>query len=261
MPVLSVTLQGRFGNQCMQWLFCRALAERYNYELHCEPWIGEQVFDITSQRYCGTVLPRVNELEIFDQMERGISLEFRGYAQTTERLVYGTRQTQRAMPYTKRQAQEWLRIRPVLRSVLWRINVNRTPIIADSIVAHQRAGDYIGYGYPVVSRQSYQDAAVKYFGSCAHVTFVSEEQPTAHAPLPDELAFLPDFFRLMNAPTLLRANSTFSFLAGLLSIGLVLSPRIDGLEGGHFHDDVQFEAGNHCRLASFDFCSDLLVSP
>lgn len=261
MPVLSVTLQGRFGNQCIQWLFCRALAERYNYTLHCESWIGERVFDIPARPYSGPELPRLNELTIFDQMERGISVEFRGYAQTMEREVYGTRQTQRAMPYTKRQVKEWLRIRPELISIIRGI-VFPSMDSADSIVAHQRFGDFIGYGYPVVSRQSYLGESIKYFGTCAHVEFVSEEDAIPlRGILPDDLAFLPDFYRLMTAPTLMRANSTFSFLAGLLSDGLVLSPRIDGLEGGREHDGVRFEAGNHCRLASFDFCSDLLVAP
>lgn len=230
----------------MQYLFARAFAVLWRYEFTCDPWVGEKVFNIEHSRYSGPVLPRFNENTIGS--EKG-DIEFRGYAQM-----------QSCMICTKRGAKEWLRFRPEIEQVLRRILANRTSS-RDSIVAHQRVGDYVGYGYPIVSRQSYRDAAVHYFGSCAHVAFVAEEQPLDHAPLPDELSFLPDFYRLATAPTLMRANSSFSFVAGLLNNGLVLSPRIDGLRGGVEHDGVKFEAGNHCRLSSLDFCTDLHVSP
>ena len=250
MPYVNVTLQGRFGNQCMQWLFCRALAERYSFELRCDEWIGEKIFDIAPPpRHSGTSLKRFNEIDIWEEMPNGQDIEFRGYAQMMP------------LPYTKRQAQKWLRIKPDLLPALNRILSHHTTIMADSIVAHYRAGDYLSLGYPVISRQSYLDAAVKYFGSCAHVTFVAEENPLPHTGLPDELSFLPDFYRLLMAPTLMRGNSTFSFVAGLLGNGVVLSPRIDGLEGGKEHDGVKFEAGNHCRLSDHSFCSDLHVAP
>ena len=262
MPVLHTTLQGRFGNQVCQFLFCRALADRYSYDLHCDEWIGEKVFDIPpAPRHRGGQLRRHNEIDIWEEMPNGQDIEFRGYGQTTMRKMDGHLGMAQCTVYSKRQVQEWLPIKPDLLAILNRILANRTPLIRDSIVAHQRAGDYIGYGYPVVSKQSYLDTAVKYFGSCAHVTFVTEETALNHAPLPDELAFLPDFYRLTQAPVLMRGNSTFSFVAGLLGNGLVLSPRIDNLVGGVEHDGVQFEAGNHCRLANFDFCSDLHVVP
>jgi hypothetical protein len=131
----------------------------------------------------------------------------------------------------------------------------------DTIVAHHRLGDFIDCSYPVVSRRSYKNAALAYFGEDRGLEFVAEECPLPHVGLPDDISFLPDFYRLMMAPTLLRANSTFSFVAGLLNKGVVLSPRIDGLKGGVEHDGVRFEAGNHCKLADFDFCTDLHVSP
>lgn len=253
MPVVRASLQGRFGNQCCQWLFAKSIAERTGSVFRCDDWIGNKIFKPTPHCFSQDI-PRVNEHELIQwsllPYDKRHDVEFRGYAQM-----------QQCMTYTKKQAQEWLKISDDLLPVLNRILANRTPLVPDTIVAHQRAGDYAGYGYPIVSKQSYRDAAVKYFGSCAHVNFVTEENPLLHAPLPDELAFLPDFYRLMQAPVLMRGNSTFSFVAGLLGNGLVLSPRIDGLVGGVEHDGVQFEAGNHCRLANLDFCSDLHVVP
>lgn len=248
MPILNLSPQGRFGNVCMQFLFCRALAERYRYTLHCDEWIGEKAFDVSTPRYSGPPLPRLNEITIFDHIDRGIDLEFRGYAQM-----------QKCMVYTKRQAQEWLKIRSEWLPALGRIGSHR--FSNDSIVAHHRKGDFAGYNYPMISRLSYQQTAHFYFVSGKQIEFVSEEEPTPRTDLPDDLTFLPDFYRLMNAPTLMRANSTFSFIAALLGNGLVLSPRIDGLVGGIEHDNVHFEAGNHCKLADFDFCSDLYITP
>ena len=251
MPILNCSLQGRFGNQAMQVLFARALAEGYGYEFHCDEWVGDRIFEQVVPRYVGKELPRYNENSLALPMNRGEDCEFRGYGQK----ACGAN-----MPYTKTQAQKWFRIRPSIEQHLRRILVNRTPIIQDSIVAHHRAGDYFGYGYPVVSREAYRMAAREYFGTM-HVVFVAEENPIDHEPLHSDLSFLPDFYRLMKAPTLMRANSSFSFVAGLLGDSIVLSPRIDGRQGGIEHDDVKFEPGNHCRLSDFDFCSDLHVSP
>ncbi len=126
-------------------------------------------------------------------------------------------------------------------------------------MAHIRRGDFTGYGYPVVSEEAFDSACRYYFGCIEGLSFVSEEHPSKCDGIPDDLSFLPDFYRLMRAPTLMRANSSFSFVAGLLGNGIVLSPRIDGLTGGVEHDNVKFEAGNHCRLSHHDFCTDLFV--
>lgn len=260
MPVLNVTLQGRFGNQCLIWLFCRALAERYRADLCCDSWVGSEVFDLGGvTTYDGPPLPRFNELEIDNHLARGISVEFRGYAQTLKEVTCGQAQMRECMLYTKREAQSWMKINPRLLPILGELLDRQCR--NDTVVAHHRKGDYPGYGYPVVSQLSYIQAARRYFGPGVKIDFVSEEYPMRSGLLPEHLSFMADFYRLMKAPTLMRANSTFSFLAGLLGNGLVLSPRIDGLAGAVEHDEVPFEAGNHCRLADFDFCSDLHVAP
>lgn len=184
---------------------------------------------------------------VYAQLERRPNIIFRGYAQMTECANY----------YTKRQAQSWLKLRPEIEAVCAK-SLGPMPI-----VCHERRGDYFGYGYPVVSRASYINAMAEYGLAGPPAAFLSEEHPTPPEPgeLPDELGFMPDFYRMMRAPTLLRANSTFSWLAALLGNGLVLSPVIDGLEGGKEHDNVKFVAGNHPRLANFEFTTDMWVAP
>ena len=197
-------------------------------------------------------LPRFNEVTIFDKGMVALApdLEFRGYAQRQECMIY-----------TKRQAQEWLKLRPEIETACVAA-VGAAGGSTDRIVCHQRKGDYAGYGFPMVSVGSYRQAAAD-FGlewHEKHVAFLTEEAPTPHAGfLPDDLSFMPDFYRMMKAPTLLRGNSTFSWLAALLGNGLVLSPIIEGLRGGCQHN-CRFVAGNWPRFANLDFVTDLFVN-
>lgn len=256
MSVLVCTFQGRFGNQVMQYLFCRALAERHRIGLRTDPWIGERIFDISHPRPDGPSPTRFNETELIRHINlleaahpgfgdcAHCTLEFRGYAQMQQCAVY-----------TKRQAQAWLRLRPEILVACEELEVIDAPI-----VCHLRRGDYFGYGYPVVAERSYLRAMGKHGFDQRCASFVSEECPTPHGTLPSDLSFVADFFRMMRAPTLLRGNSSFSWLAALLGSGLVLSPNVDGLEGGKEHD-CEFVAGNWPRFANLDFVTDLHVNP
>jgi hypothetical protein len=260
MSVLVCSLQGRFGNQVMQYLLCRAFAQAYGLELRMDPWIGERIFQIDHPRpndweRPGAVheLPRVNEHSIFERDRhepffRG--REFRGYAQM-----------QQCMIYTKRQAQAWLKLRPEIETACAHA-VLASPMSSGAVVCHRRVGDYVGYGYPVVSHHAYERACAEFGLDLDEAVFLSEENPIPHAGfLPDELSFMPDFYRMMVAKTLLRANSSFSWLAALLGDGLVLSPIVEGLEGGKEHN-CAFVAGNHPRFAPhLDFVTDLHVAP
>lgn len=254
MPVLVLSPQGRFGNQCIQWLFAKGWAEAHGYELRHEPFIGERVFEIDGVRPDARPVHRVNEDELCELAALAreqdhppvLDYEFRGYAQTQRSAEF----------YTKRQAQAWLRVRDKWSPALNRMLAHHP----DVIVGHRRVGDYAGYGYPIVSEASYRGACRKFGFDGNQLHMLTEENPTAHAGLPDDLSFLADFYRLMTAPTLLRGNSSFSWLAALLGNGLVLSPVIDGLEGGKEHD-CRFVAGNWPKFANLDFVEDLHVSP
>lgn len=249
MSVLVCTFQGRFGNQCMQYLFARAFAEEFGHELRTAPWIGERIFQVEHARPDGRALPRFNEFQLLANRTNAPDCEFRGYAQMNI-----------CMLYSKRRVQKWLRMRPEIETAC--ANAVAESLFKDSrVVAHRRAGDYFGYGYPVVSRPSYFYACERYGIDLVQMRILSEEDPIAHGShLPDDLSFLPDFYRMVTAPTLLRGNSSFSWLAALLGDGLVLSPIVEGLEGGKEHD-CAFVAGNWPRFANLDFVTDLHVAP
>lgn len=264
MSILVCTLQGRFGNQAMQWLFAYAFAQKHGLEFRCDEWIGERIFALpTYSRPDGRPVKRYNEIEFAAMNAAGTfavqnsirephDVEFRGYAQQ-----------QACMIYSKHDAQAWLKLRPEIETACANAVMTDCDGVEDHIVCHRRVGDYKGYGYPIVSHQSYKRACER-FGLdwySRHLSILTEEDPTPHAGfLPDDLMFMPDFYRLMVAPTLLRGNSSFSWLAALLGDGLVLSPIIDGLEGGKEHDCV-FVAGNHPKFANLDFVTDLRINP
>lgn len=249
MPILNCTLQGRFGNQAMIYLYARAMAERTGCDFRCDDWIGNRIFDLDTPVYDGPPLRRANERELnqWSLLQRSDrhDIEFRGYAQM-----------QSCMIYTKTQAREWLshKLNERWRSLL------SVVMPGSRIVAHLRHGDFKGYGYPMLSSNAFETAARYYCFDPEKLYYCREESPAWADLVPGELSFIPDFLAMLTAPVLLRANSSFSWVAGLLSDGIVLSPRIDGLQGGIEHDEVRFEVGNHCKLSDNSFCTDLHVS-
>lgn len=245
MSIVTCAIQGRFGSATAQYLYARAYAAKYGHEFHCAPWIGDRVFDLHDTKLTPAVEARLERVDEYTAGGRGDVIIW----------CYGS--SQACMIYTKKQAQEWLNIKPELLQILERI----VPRYDDLIVGHQRKGDYIGYGYPVVNIPSYHRAAekvAKELNIHLRLTMVTEENPLPHAPLHDHLAFLPDFFRLLRAPVLLRGNSSFSWLAGLLSNGVVYAPVIDNATGG-VENDCPFVAGNHPRICMAPNVTDLYI--
>lgn len=243
----------KLGNAAMSWLHAYAHAQRVGAEFQCPPWIGEKVFDLpkydrpakVGNARGPAILPQRSEETLGDDET---DVEIRGYAQN-----------ERAMIYTKRQAQEWLR-----PSHYWSVRFDDTlNAQKHHVVAHLRRGDYIGYGYPMVSLGSY-DRCISTWRLNAHVKenfevfrLVSELCPVL-ADIPDEISFFIDFMFMVRAKVLLRANSSFSWLAGLLCNGRVFAPLIDGKPGGIEHD-CDFVEGNWPRLSELAGCRELRV--
>lgn len=252
MSVLVATLQGRMGNQAMQWLFCYGYAMRHTIEFQCDPWIGERIFDLPPYRRPENKMrPRWNENELVcsrecDWTAAGGDVEFRGYAQMQKCVDQ----------FTKREAQRWFKLGPELATKCARLRPE-----TDTIIGHRRDGDYSGYGgYPVVKALSYYRALKKFGFDEKRFVLLSEESPTYHDGLPDDVSFLADFYRMMMAPVLLRGNSSFSWLASLLGNGITLAPVIDNCPSGAC--DPEFVCGNHPRFTNhLDFITDLHVAP
>lgn len=224
---------GRFGNNMFQFAHAKAFAEKNELELRMDPWVGEKVFTLGGYK---PVRPNGSE-----------NFVLRGYFQNQESLNY-----------TRADCRRWFKIRDELLPSL----VNFSAYCEH---AHLRRGDYAGYGYPVISRKAvdaaqlehqYQDEFRKNYRGPQYAV-VSDEQPLKSPLFVGEMAFLPDFYRLMRAPLLYRGNSSFSYWAAVLGHGKVFSPIIKGLVGGVEHDNVPFVPGNWPALADLQGITDL----
>lgn len=247
MSFLNLQLMGGFGNQLFQYAFAKAYAEQAGLELCCGPWVGDQIFNLDHS-------PLRDGMQRVEEKQIVTHATFRGakmYLGNVEIRSYF--QQQAALIYTRQQVRKWFKFKPeVLHKLeLWLV-------WPDDICAHRRVGDYPGYGYVVPSIASYE-FAIHEFHLCFSpdkIVWVTEEKPGQCDHFQGSLSFLPDFYRLMQANTLLRANSTFSWWAATLGHGRVFSPVIEGLEGGK-EQDVRFVEGNHPRFANLDFVTDL----
>jgi hypothetical protein len=70
------------------------------------------------------------------------------------------------------------------------------------------------------------------------------------------LGFLTDFFSVMHADVVLRANSTFSWWAALLGRCRVFSPLVEDRTG---YQTVEFVEGNWPRICDPKNCNTLVT--
>jgi hypothetical protein len=223
MSGIYTPLIGRFGNKMFQYAHARLWAEECGCDLVTPRWEGEDIFCIQRTR------PRQP-----DDLELG---EYR--------------QQQKDLIYTRQQVKEWFTLQSWVTDILAE-KLEDQP----EVLGHRRVGDYFGYGYPVISRESYTKAAKEYgYGS---IQIISDEEPWRHSAFDRGLEFVPDFFALMHAKVLFRGNSTFSWWAATLGSGKVYSPVVAGLAGGIEHD-VNFVPGNHPRFCDLPCVTDLHI--
>jgi len=218
---------GRFGNQLFQYAVARKYAELHDAVLETPSWIGQRLFFIEDPPI-SQPLPRMP----LDHLPWGrTSVDLFGYFQYQE-AVDALRVD---------ELRRWFAFRPEWTSLFPKSR-------PDYIAAHLRRGDYLGlkHVFAVVSEQSYLDACVRHGLDPAALVWVGEELHTPNPELDEQgLDFLADFLTLMNADVVLRANSTFSWWAGLLGEGRVFSPLVEDRTGDQ---DVAFVEGNWPRI-------------
>jgi hypothetical protein len=242
MSVLNLHFMGRFGNCIFQYAFARGYCERHGLELRMDDWVGSRIFEIDHPR-CAKELPRMEETMIYDGLS---DVSYRSYSQSQRCADF----------YSIEQCQRWFRFRPV---VFGRLR-NALKFTGGNLVAHLRRTDFAPYGYPVISKESYLDAAETFGYDPDQMEFVSDEKPWFDRFFTGELDFLPDFYRLVRARIHFRANSSFSFWSGVIGDHeAVYSPVIDGLEGGKEHGNVPFVEGQWPRLSAHDFVTEIRI--
>jgi hypothetical protein len=219
---------GRFGNQLFQYLFAKAYAERYGAVLETPDWIGRKIFKLENTRNITRHLPRTG----LDDVPWGrTNIDLFGYFQFKECYdLLSNNFIKRNLIFQDRWLQKYSEK-------------------GDYIAAHLRRGDYCEkYSniFCIVSENSYLNACDKYGLEKSKIKWFSEESVSRDHKMEEQgLGFLDDFFKIMNAKYILRANSTFSFWAAYFSNATVYSPLITELAGWQ---DVEFMPGNMQKL-------------
>lgn len=226
MSTRNLRFIGGFGNQLFQYCHAKAACLQSGNTLHVEPWLGQQVFDLTDPPITDPLAPS----------------DFTGYAQRQEDLIY-----------TRTQAIAWLPWNSRVRDYL-----DHFAGSPDVTTCHLRRGDYLTTAQVVVSTASYLRALLETGLFAYSVHTVSEENPTLVPGLPH---FLPDFLRLASSIHLLRADSTYSWWAHVFAhpSQAIYSPVIDGLPNGE--RDCIFVSGNHPKMSNSPACTDLYLAP
>ena len=214
---------GRFGNQLFQYAFARAYTEKYNAILECPYWVGEKIFKDVECRRPSCPLPMTK----IDKIPWGeVNIDLYGYFQKKRFLNI----------LSTNKLMEWFAFQNK-----WNNNLGRK---REKLVAHLRGGFPAKFtdGCAIINRDSYLNACNK-FGLEKESIFWVGGGYDIHV---EELEFVPDFLTMVNAETLLRSNSTFSFWAGFFNTtGKVFSPVVGEKVGS---SDVDFTEGNFPKL-------------
>jgi len=221
-PIYS-NLIGGFGNQMFQYAATRAFAEICGVEFKTPPWVGEKIFN----------LPSVNRPAKGDA-------EYPGYHQNQTSAIY-----------TRSQVREWFKFKPEIENLLKKVPANEFAL-------HLR--DYgTCPGLATVSMKSFQKA-IHLFGYDVPAFVVIVQGRLKPVEGFEDFDFLPDFYRLMTAKVLFRANSTFSWWAATLGDGKVYAPIMEGKPGGQVVD-CEFVEGNYPRCGMLEFLTDIHLKP
>lgn len=231
---------GRFGNMLFQWAVANKYAQDAGAKLETPSWIGQKLFGIQNDQISHP-LPKTEP----DKLEWG----------KPNVDIYGWFQHEDFVKHLRiSELKRWFTFLPEFK--------NRFPKPKKCyIAAHIRRGDYVEQFsniFCTISEQSYINACEKFKLDKNKLIYVREDKPQIDNELPENLNFLTDFFTLLNADVILRANSTFSWWAATLGNGKVFSPLVENKHGEH---TVDFVAGNWPKMTNNPnaYLSDLYV--
>lgn len=219
---VQVAFTGYFGNNLYQYAAVRKYAQIIGAKFESPEWVGRDLFGLTDPNYSST-LPEVSD-QYLQWGRTDICLS--GYFQTPQWVGL----------LSRAELRRWF----ILRSKFF------VPVLPTKAytAAHLRQGDYIGNPvYANVPERSYDRACVEHSLGPIDV-WARQNSPRVASGVPD---FLPDFLVLMRASILLRANSTFSWWAGVLGDADIYAPLVTDHTGEY---DADFVRGNWPRLVT-----------
>lgn len=232
---------GRFGNQLFQYAAARGYARKIGAELQIPPWwLANVLFKNINDPIIQRPMPR---LGLDEWPGERCDVDLYGYFQ--HKQWYDL--------YTISDLKHWFEFQP------W-VHERFKDMKPANLAAHIRRGDYAttyAYAFCTIDESCYLGTAAVYALE-GPITWVREDQPR---PFDEKgLKFLLDFYILMTAEVLIRANSTFSFWAALLGDHReVYSPVIDGLRG--HCNNVTFVKGNYPRTSDHPGVHNYEIQP
>lgn len=247
----SLSTIGRWGNACFLYCFAKAYARKFNCELQVGDWIGRKILANSDDPFVAPENAHFPQTKLDSHTNEPLDRYF-GRSEI-DLFVYGQHNVYQSL-YSRADAREWLKLKPEYEAL--------KPAVPPVSVAHIRRGDIVENStyaklYCSISENSYDDA-IEQFGIPKPVVKVFEGWRPNPPNTPPEAQWLPDFLFLRDAQYLLRANSTFSYFAGLLGYGKVFSPLVEDKVGWNY---VPFTEGNHANTAGrFANQSDLILS-
>jgi hypothetical protein len=236
MAILQLRFIGGIGNMLHQYAAARKHAETNGATLEVGPdmWVGAKIFGFNDPPWSRSDLQEVNDGcgGMGPSLEPGqVNVRVGGYFQT-QRWV-GTLSRAELKRWFVIQ-QKWLDAVP--------------PLPLNYLAAHVRQADYIGHPcFCNVTEESYIKACEEHNLSIRDLIWVKQDTPRRVWLFENmEFPYLADFVTLMKARVILRANSSFSWWAAVLSDAEVYSPVVGDMNGWQ---TVPFVKGNHPRIA------------
>lgn len=241
---------GGFGHSMFEYAYLRHRASQVGCTCRVETpadWVGRQVWieagrdDVVGNRLYPR--PEFDSMHIPGQYD----IDLCGFYQ-------------RAF-HTNGYCNDWLR-RLFVLSDEWKELFQEVVGSSNYVACHVRRGDtekYLSHDYMIIDLESYMiklyqiglaDCEIRWVCEPGTKLGNSRERWVSDKENPDDpiMGWLPDFLCLMGSRVLLRANSAFSFWAGVLHKGeCVFSPRVEGMVG---KGKVNFDESNKHRLMS-----------
>jgi hypothetical protein len=237
----TLGLNGRFGNQLLQYGFLRMYGAEHGLSVEAPDWIGRDLFDLDDPLYTGNLpLVRESEVDLVASLNREDPQVWRN-ADLWGYCLYPTGGLRRYRDQFRGLFRPGRRVAPLMALAETRLRER-----GDTVVAlHLRRGDF-GQGRYWIAHSAWYaqwldelwqrlDRPVLYVATddAAVVAELERYRPVTAAELAVSIPgaeFYPDFHLLSTADALAISNSSFSFVAAMLNrrAGAFMRPDRDG---------------------------------
>lgn len=224
----TLGINGRFGNQLLQYGFLRMYGTEHGLSIEAPDWIGRELFDLNDPLYTGNLpLVRESEVDLVASLNREVAQVWQN-ADLWGYCCYPTGGLRRYRDQFQGLFRPGRRVAPLVAIAEKRLRDRAGAVVA----VHLRRGDFGNGRYWIASSAWYAewldalwqtlDRPVLYVATddAAIVAELARYRPVTAADLAVSIPgaeFYLDFHMLSAADALAISNSTFSFVAAMLN--------------------------------------------